>query len=395
MFVQFWSVRSATASPLAMEYDDVSKHLLVDWVPSLPVNVSSSFVGWPPYLLNTVSFNGYDALSIAGQAGRSERQWKGFLSWMLGVAGTRHVLKHYGYRWIAPLSAFYDETVQPVDLPDWPSVFKPGLLTANRPFGSTSRLRPDYLAIPSTGGQPKPVSDWAIAESKGTRRCLTNLRVCPRPWHRQARNIEVSVWGNQVAIPRHLVIATRVNPNAKRQVSRRIQVRAWNSADEITSSALPLEAALDVAAAHLFGFFRNVRLLENARAIAWASMRRSGVSHAESEPDTKDVAEQAALADAELREFGRSDRTKSGGTLISRESDAGRIDVTIAEPLIALTRMLQRSVNKDSAVAGLLETDRRLDAWQQERSEHDRGFVLPFGVEVRFSRQFRRDDRAR
>jgi hypothetical protein len=38
------------------------------------------------------------------------------LSWMLGVAGARHILASEGYRWIAPLSAFYPDAVQAVDL---------------------------------------------------------------------------------------------------------------------------------------------------------------------------------------------------------------------------------------------------------------------------------------
>jgi hypothetical protein len=223
-----------------MNAGDVSKHLLADWIPSLPVNVSSSFIGWPPYLLKAVPFKGYDALSLGQEAGRSERQWKGFLSWMLGVAGTRHVLKRERYRWIAPLSAFYPDAVQPVDLSQWPSVFRPGLVTATRPRRSQLRLRPDYLAIRSTGGKQKRTLEWAVAESKGTRRCLTNLATCPPSWYKQARNVDVSVWGKRIVIPRHVVVAMRVNPNGARPATRRIQVRTWNSAADATAAELPL-----------------------------------------------------------------------------------------------------------------------------------------------------------
>src|SRR5262249_50610263 len=147
VFVEYWSVGTSPSSLLPMSTGDVSRHLLMDWVPSLPVNVSASFIGWPPYLLRPVAFNKKNILSLAERAGRSERQWKGFLSWTLGVAGTRHVLKNEGYRWIAPLSAFYDDAIQPVDLASWPSAFKPGVVIASKPRGSRIAIRPDYLAI--------------------------------------------------------------------------------------------------------------------------------------------------------------------------------------------------------------------------------------------------------
>src|SRR5687768_3901868 len=108
MNAEYWGVGSNASTALPMSTGDVSKHLLADWVPSMPVSVSSSFIGWPPYLLASVSFQKYNVLSLGAVAGRSERQWKGFLSWMLGVAGTRHVLASENYRWIAPLSAFYE-----------------------------------------------------------------------------------------------------------------------------------------------------------------------------------------------------------------------------------------------------------------------------------------------
>jgi hypothetical protein len=103
-----------------MTTEDISSHLLADWVPSLPAAVASSFIGWPPFLVEPILFNGHNVLSLRSEAGRSERQWKSVLSWMLGVAGARHVLATEGYRWIAPLSAFYPNAAGAVDLlPDF------------------------------------------------------------------------------------------------------------------------------------------------------------------------------------------------------------------------------------------------------------------------------------
>src|SRR5437773_2204350 len=100
MLVDFWGVGMTTPSTLPMTTSSISSHLLADWVPSLPSSVSSSFVGWPPFLIEVVPIGGGNFLALRAEAGRSERQWKGVLSWMLGIAGTRHVLESEGYRWI-------------------------------------------------------------------------------------------------------------------------------------------------------------------------------------------------------------------------------------------------------------------------------------------------------
>jgi hypothetical protein len=112
-----------------MTTSEVSGHLLADWVPSLPVAVGPSFIGWPPYLLDAANINGKDLILVRAEAGRSERQWKSFLSWMLGVAGARHVLASEGYRWVAPVSAFYTGAVQSVDLSAWNPMFPSSVVT--------------------------------------------------------------------------------------------------------------------------------------------------------------------------------------------------------------------------------------------------------------------------
>ena len=73
-----------------------------------------------------------DLLAVRAEAARSERQWKSFLSWMLGVAGTRHVLASDSYRWVAPVSAFYPGAVQAVDLSAWHPSFPLSVLSTTR-----------------------------------------------------------------------------------------------------------------------------------------------------------------------------------------------------------------------------------------------------------------------
>jgi len=378
---------------LPMTAGDISSHLLADWVPSLPAAVGSSFIGWPPFLLEVANFNGNDVLALRAEAGRTERQWKSILSWMLGVAGTRHVVASEGYRWIAPLSAFYPGAVQAVDLSVWHPSFPRSAVTVDRRPGSRCRLRPDYLALRSTAQAFGPY-EWAVVEAKGTQACLTNTRACPTAWASQARSVIVTVNGVRIAIRRHLVVATRVNPNAAFPRTRRIQVRAWNRKDESEGSRLPSEATLDIAAAHLFGLFRGLRLRDNARAIAVSVQARMEARAGNVSDSTRVHANGIAeRAEVELRERTRLTTQLDGrtATVISVDTELGAISVEVAEPIISLARTLRRAEPPDIAVAALREADAQLDAWEASRrtATRQRGsVVLPFGVEVRLSGEF-------
>ena len=325
-FVEFWPVGASQVAWLSMNANDVTTHLLADWVPSLPVNVSSSFAGWPPHLLLPIQLQSRDVLSLAQFAGRSERQWKGFLSWMLGVAGARHFLSHEQYRWIAPLSAFYDDAVQSVDIDaQWPDAFVPGRLVASRPAGSAVRHRPDYIALRS--GSATGDLDCAIAEAKGTQDTLRSL--CPAPWRVQVRNVQLHLDSKPLPIPRHIVIATRVNPNATLPKTRRLQVRAWNSSEARTRGSNQSDAAVEIAAAHLFGFFRNLRLYQNARAIALAPWRRESWQAAQRRnPDSPATVRLLSSAAADLRELAQPGEPASPGNVVrSIETHLGSVDI--------------------------------------------------------------------
>jgi len=376
-----------------MTTGDISSHLLADWVPSLPAAVGSSFIGWPPFLLEVANFNGNDVLALRAEAGRTERQWKSVLSWMLGVADTRHVLASEGYRWIAPLSAFYPGAVQPVDLSAWHPSFPRSAVTVDRRPGSRCRLRPDYLALRSTAQAFGPY-EWAVVEAKGTQACLTNTRACPTAWASQARSVVVTVNGVRIAIPRHLVVATRVNPNAAYPSTRRIQVRAWNRRDEPEESRVPSEAMVDIAAAHLFGMFRGLRLRDNALAMAVSVQARTEARMGNVSESTRVHANNISeRAEIELRE--RTQRTTQPdgrmATVISVDTELGAISVEVAEPVISLARSFRRAEAPDIAAAALREADAQLDAWEASRrtATRQRGnVVLPFGVEVRLSSDF-------
>src|ERR1700677_4503953 len=100
MHAEFWDV-GGPKTALPMTAGDISAHLLADRFPSLPVAASTGLIGWPPFITELVDYEALPHLTLRSIAGKTERQWKGVLSWMLGVAGTRMVLSNGGYQWIA------------------------------------------------------------------------------------------------------------------------------------------------------------------------------------------------------------------------------------------------------------------------------------------------------
>jgi hypothetical protein len=393
-YVHYWPVGSSVVGTLPMSVRDISSHLVANWIPSLPAAVASSFIGWPPFLIEVVRFNGIDILVLSAYGRRCERQWKSVLSWMLGVAGTRHVLRSEKYRWIAPLSAFYPDALQDVDLSRWHPSFPPSSVTVMRRPGSHYRLRPDYVALRSTAArsQKRPY-EWAVIEGKGTQFSLTQMHVCPTDWSNQVRNVVIAVSGSRIAIPRHIVVATRVNPNAVNQTTRRLQVRAWNRSDEPEKPALPSQGAVEIAAAHLFGLFRGLHLRQNALAIALSVQARSEIRQGHLFNSIREGAHQASeSAEEELRQ--RTIETPNekvfGTAMVSLETELGPIRIELSEPLLMLARKLRQTADYDEAITVLREADAQLDRWQLATSEDDGKTILPFGAVVFSPREFER-----
>jgi hypothetical protein len=162
----------------------------------------------------------------------------------------------------------------------WPPEFPQTKLVTDRDPDSRSRLRPDYIALRLIpGAQSAGAYEWAVAEAKGVADQLSGKTACPTDWYNQAHNVTVTVNGAKVTVPRHLVIATRVNPNAMKAETRRLQIRAWNRKEERSvEQGLPPKAAVDIASAHLFGMFRALRLRENALCKARTASSSRGAS---------------------------------------------------------------------------------------------------------------------
>jgi hypothetical protein len=394
---------------MPMSVGDICSHLAADWVPSLPPADGTSFIGWPPFLIEDLPpYSSTTFLALRDKAGRSERQWKSVLSWMLGVAGTRHFLREDGYTWVAPLSAFYPNVRRAVDVQTWPPQFPKAKLVADTNPASRARLRPDYVALrPTTGSQSVGPYEWAVAEAKGVPDQLAGKAACPNDWYKQARNVVLTVNGTKVTVPRHLVVATRVNPNAVNSSTRRLQIRAWNRKEELSPEhRLPQEAAVDIASAHLFGMFRALRLRENALALALSVQLRAEVRH-EQQADTplsgthRGGETEGLLQDARLRAHAElanrtPDTTKTGGPRVAVapiETDRGTVLVEISGPLLTLAARLQDAPGEEEAALALHRADTELQHLERQPRTAPGPYEVrrgPIGIEVRLPEEFSR-----
>lgn len=396
--VEFWDVGATASGALEMTVGEISFHLGIDWLPSLPPPFRSSIFGWPPLLVDTLAISprGAELLCLNIQAARSERQWKSVLSWMLGIAGARHFMKQEGYRWIAPMSAFYPDSIQTVDLSNWHPSFPQSVVQAYPKPNSAVRVRPDYLAIrPTTTGEV----DWAVVEAKGTAISLSNRNICPQEWRDQVRNIELRVQNRILTIPRHLVVATRVNPNASRPMTRRIQVRAWNNRAASGEYLLPTAGVVEIVAAHLFGMFVGLRLPHFARAIRdsvqarFTSAERHLTSNEQERLYLGTRAAEEDLAKRVRRPVDPNARQSDSqiDARIDVETERGTLEVDLSTPLMTLTRELCTAETTESANEIIHEADARLDVWEKARRaeiRQARGIVMPFGVELRVPAEF-------
>lgn len=421
MNVHYWPVGGTTRRVLPLTQAAISNHLLADWVPSLPASLGTAIFGWPQHLTEVVTDGSNDHLALHSLLRSTERQWKGVLSWMLGVAGCRQVLENEGYRWIAPLSAFYPRA-KVVSTPHWHLAFSNGVLSASGDPAVSARLKPDYLAIrPSKSNSA--TFEWAAVESKGTARSLASLGTCPTSWYNQAHNVSVFANGTRLNIHRHLVVATRSCTDGLRPSTRSIQVRAWNSADE-TVVEPPLIAAVEVATAHLFGLCRNLGLTENARMLGSAVWRnppavKQGFGEASSkEPGlaTGEVPEQVVddgqrrrtfekrernpvEAASELREYQielRPDSVREKslvgagdiliGARIPIEVERRPVEVDLDPAIVTLIQALGRAEDPNVAIDAFVAANRALDARLQLPAEGlRRGVTADVSAGVRIS----------
>ncbi|HET7463005.1 MAG TPA: hypothetical protein VFJ82_17260, partial [Longimicrobium sp.] len=398
MNVHYWPVGIRSAQPLPLSHDQIAGMLLQDWAPLNAPPPASALFGWPAHLIQAQSDRGTFYWEMREELASTERQWKRVIAWMLGVVGARHLLAEEGYRWIAPVSAFFANAQHPARVYNWHRAFPPGAVVtqgfSRQRANGTSRPRatpllPDYLAIRPR--QVTGVRGWAAVEAKGTDDALhtPGKDNCPRSWRRQAWNLIVTLHGARVPIPRHIVAATRVNPGAKKWTTRCLHVRGWNSADRQPPEPPP-QLAVEIAAAHLFGLCLSLGLVENAAALAAGVKARGGTvsQSAERRPRRDEtLAAMAASADEELSSYsapatGEDPETRRiHRTLVS---PLGLAEVTI-EPATTMLIERLRSTDIDVASAALDQADTRLnDLMATAGADAPDGTLLQDGLRIRF-----------
>jgi hypothetical protein len=360
--VYLLKVGGVVAETITLSPQDISAHLLNDWLPGVPAGQGADFMGWPNRLL---SYN-YGQLCLSDVVAQTERQWKGMISWMLGVAGARIYLKDDGYRWIAPISAFFEDAVQPVNVPQWYIPFP-------QPNLSVVRIRkrvfcPDYIVARSSA--PQGPVEWAVAEAKGTKKSLTFRTACEPNWQEQVRNVRISIDGSPLVPQRHIVIATRVN------ASEPLRIKAWNNSipqyDDAFSRALP-----EVVSAHLFGFYIGAGLSKIARRLASAVFRRA--------PHKRSANLNWARVNGEDVTNAPADEAQAP---LEVRLDRGEVSalIEISKPLQSLTAALTAVASENEAMKVIRMADRELDDWWvRHRDLHEPQTVtLPFGARIRF-----------
>lgn len=398
MNVHYWPIGIRPAQPLQLTHDQMAGMLLQDWAPLSAPPPASALFGWPAYLIRPHDDGSTFYWEMHEELAGTERQWKRVIAWMLGVVGARHLLAAEGYRWIAPVSAFLANARNPIRTYNWHRAFPPGaVVTQSFPrqrANGTSRPRatpllPDYLAIRPR--QVTGVRGWAAVEAKGTDEALhtEGKDRCPRPWRRQAWNLIVTLHGARIPVPRHVIAATRVNPNAKKAATRCLHVRGWNSAHRQPPEPPP-QLAVEIAAAHLFGLCLSLGLVENAAALAAGveARGRTASEAAERRPRRDDTP--AALAASADEELGSHSAPVAGDDRETRRirrtlvSSLGSAEVTIEPATTTLIERL-RTADIDEASAALDEADTRLDELMAVAYPDAReGTLLQDGLRIRF-----------
>ena len=351
MQVQYWPVGQTTEGHLRFRPIDVTGHLVQDWLPAMSANVSGSLFGWPDSLLTSVEVSKSHYMTLHESLRGCERQWKGFLSWMLGVAGARHFLRELGYRWIAPCSAFYPNAVIPVDVKWHPKYPRPRLKLFGRK-GAKTRLCPDFIAVKLT--KPK-TPEFCVAEAKGTSDQLSSQVKCKPIWRLQVQNVRATYDGKPLHIARHLVVASRVNPNAKEAATRRVQLRAWNSnvgvSDESSLAFIP------IVTMHLAGLYNNFGFPSIANQLVESLQARDSTEQLfQGDLDFLDVPQEFPLT--------RVRRTYK---------------VTISQAARNLTTALLTSTSTEAASEAIRAAEVELRRWES-RIPGTNQVVLPSGV---------------
>lgn len=272
MYVNYCKVGTSNSTPLQISLPEIALNIVTDWLPTVPHALAPGFADFLNEFLEVRPLKwSRQGWVISKDIAQLEKQWKQATSWILGVAFCRKVIELEGYPWWAPVSIFTQKPTVPSMLT---KAWSPHLLAQNcriqQSPRSQSRLMPDYVVARRRHG----INEISFVESKGTARNLIGLDVAPEDWREQARNAEFSYKGKEWIPKQNLVVATRLNPNAKRDQTRHVFLRAWNTQHDTAS--LPFDALREIVVAHYFGVCRGLGLPATAELLAFSNIQIEG-----------------------------------------------------------------------------------------------------------------------
>ena len=191
-------------------------------------------------------------------------------------------------------------------------------------------------------------------------------------------------------IPRCVVIATRTNPNAFHPWTRRLQIRAWNSAQEVEQPSPASELATEVVSAHLFGLFRNLRLQENARALAYSVQARTGLMRDIEAGATRDIFGQTRQrADLERERVVSKGADGQSRAFFEMATEIGAISVEMSTATLSLASRISSSLDYDESLEAIADADRQLDEWVTSQGKiEETEALMSSGIRVRFPSTF-------
>lgn len=262
MNYRFYDINATDDVLKPVSLQRLAAHVVTDWIPGVPQPAAAGFANILGTMLEPYLTDDSATWCIAPEVASFERQWRIATSWIFGVALCREVMEDFGYHCWAPVSAFVGARRTAGSA--WTMRLPTQKCSIERPSPPTSRFLPDYLAFRELPGS----HDVAVAffESKGTEVAIAGRDLPPTTWRDQVKNAEFSYEGTVFAPERRIIVATRVNPSAKRMGTRRLVIRAWNGRADVL--ALPTAAACDLVVLHYYSLCKALRLEGTASALA-------------------------------------------------------------------------------------------------------------------------------
>ncbi len=230
MQIEYYPPRSKAPVFKKVSAEDLAGYLGTEWIPGTPRSFIDSLTEIIGTILTRVKLNGsVDSWCVNADVADTDRQWRGVTSWIIGVAFARDVMESEGYSWWSPVSGFSGTVSTGKTKTGRWMPWIPRSLYSVEKLGTKSNLLPDYTACRLSGDG---TFQYAFVESKGTKNNIQNKHLAPADWLNQVNNAKLLFRERIAPVAHRYVVATRINPDAKRANTRRIIVRAWDSQDD-------------------------------------------------------------------------------------------------------------------------------------------------------------------